>query len=175
MALRKADKEQLVRELTSKLSESKSTVFVNYTGMGVKQMEDLRKKMREQGASVIIAKNSLVKIAGEKANLPSDALTDSILTQQTAVIFGTDDAVAPIQHLGNYIKENEKPEVKGGVVDGIFHSKDGIIKISKLPSKEVLYAQVVGAVASPLYGTVGVLQANIQKLLFILTASAAQG
>ena len=70
------------------------------------------------------------------------------------------------------IKENELPQIKGGVVEGIFQSKDGILAISKLPSREVLYAQVVGGVSAPMYGIVGTLQANIQKLLFVLQAKA---
>jgi large subunit ribosomal protein L10 len=175
MAIHRAEKEQLVTALSQQFNESKSTVFVNYTGMGVKAMQDLRKQMRENGASVVIAKNTLIKLAGEKAQVPSEALTDTVLTQQTAVVFGNDDAITPIQVLGAFIKANEFPQVKGGIVEGQFQSKDGVIAISKLPSREVLYAQVVGAVSAPMYGVVGTLQANIQKLLFILSAKASQG
>jgi len=162
------EKKETVKDLTEKFESAKSVVFVDYAGMDMSSQDDLRNKIREAGGSIFIAKNTLMKIASEKAGLPAESREDSILTGQTAIVFGLDDSVSPIQVLGKFVKENEAPQIKAGVVEGSFQDKDGVIKISKLPNKEQLYAQVVGAVGGPMYGIVGVLNANLQKLVYIL-------
>ncbi|RJR28473.1 50S ribosomal protein L10 [Candidatus Microgenomates bacterium] len=165
-------KKQAVDTLETAMKAASSVVFVDYTGMSVKVTGDFRDKLRETSANVAVAKNTFIKIAGEKAGLPADALTDEVLSGQTAIVFANEDAVFPIQVLGKFARENELPKIKGGVVEGSFQNSDGIIKISKLPSKQELYAQVVGSVASPMYGIVGVLNANMQKLVYILSEAS---
>lgn len=157
-----------VSRLKQIFTDSKSSVFVNYAGMGVKQQQDLKKKLKEAGSSMLVAKNTYLKIAAENASYPAEVLTDTVLTGQTAVVISNQDAVAPIQILGKYISENELPQMKAGVVEGQFYDETNLKKLSKLPSREVLYAQVVGGVAAPMYGLVGVLQANLQKLVYIV-------
>src|SRR3989344_5474796 len=168
----KQAKKDKVEKVTNALKEAKSVVFVDYSGMNVKLQENLRDKLRETGGSVAIVKNTLIKIAAEAAKLPEESLDDTVLSGQTALIMSSSDAVAPIQVLGKFIKTTEFPKIKAGVVEGIFQNADGIIKITKLPSKEVLTAQVVGAIASPMYGLVGTLQGNLNKLVWLLKAKA---
>lgn len=170
----KNEKKQAVDKIADSLKESKSVVFVDYTGMDVQTQEDFRNKLRESGGVVKIAKNTLIKLAGQKAQLPKEALEDTVLSGQTAMIMATGDAVLPIQVLGKFVKETEKPEIKAGVVEGLFQDKDGIIKITKLPSKEELAAQVVGGVAAPMYGLLGTLNANMQKLVYVLDQARQQ-
>jgi len=169
------EKKEVVKVLTEKFESAKSVVFVDYAGMDMSSQDDLRNKIKEAGGSVLIAKNTLMKIASEKAGLPAESREDGVLTGQTAIVFGLEDSVSPIQILGKFAKENEAPEIKAGVVENVFQDKDGILKISKLPSKDVLYAQVVGAVGGPMYGIVGVLNANLQKLVYILKEASEKG
>lgn len=85
------------------------------------------------------------------------------------------DAVAPIQVLGKFVKENQVPQFKVGIIDGAFQGKEALLKISTLPTKEVLYSQVVGSLMSPMYGLVGTLNGNMQKLLYILKGVSTRG
>lgn len=168
----KQNKKDEVAALTDAMREAKSVVFVDYTGMSVKVAGDFREKLREADASMLVAKNTLIKIAGGQAGFPDEALTDEVLKGQTAIVFAQEDAVSPIQILGKFAKENELPKIKAGVVEGSFQSAAGIDKIAKLPGKNELYAQVIGSMASPMYGVVGVLNANMQKLVYILSEAS---
>jgi large subunit ribosomal protein L10 len=85
------------------------------------------------------------------------------------------DAVAPIQVLGKFVKENQVPQFKVGIIEGAFQNKEALLKISTLPTKEVLYSQVVGSLMSPMYGLVGTLNGNMQKLLYILKGVSTRG
>ena len=164
----KQDKKNKVAELTEILKSASSLVFVNYEGMNVSLVEDLRTALNEAGGKMLVAKNTLLKLAGQAAGLPKEAFTNEVLRGQTAVIIGVEDAVSPIQALGKFSKETELPVIKSGIVESLFQNAEGILKISKLPNREDLQAQVVGSIGAPLYGLVGVLSANMQSLVFIL-------
>lgn len=170
----KQEKKEYVNEIADTLKSATSAVFIDYTGMGVVAQQDLKTRLRESGGKMFVAKNTLIQLAAEKAELPADAITDELLSGQTAVVVGTDDPVAPIQILGKFVKETEMAKMKSGVVEGSFQNADGLLKISKLPGKEELYAKVVGGVAAPMYGLVGTLQGNLNKLVWILKAKVDQ-
>lgn len=171
----KQEKKDQVDSLSTKLKEAKSVVFVDYAGMGVSLQQDFKSKLREVGGTMLVAKNTLVQLASKKAEFPEEAASKDLLSGQTAMVFSGEDAVASIQILGKFAKDNEIPKIKAGVVEGVYQDEAGIVRISKLPSKEQLQANVVGAIAAPLYGTVGVLQANLQKLVFILDQARQKG
>lgn len=171
----KQEKKDYVSLLASRLKDAKSVVFVDYSGMGVKLQQDFKAKLREVGGSMLVAKNTLIKLAGKIAQLPEEATADELLSQQTALVFSGEDAVSSIQVLGKFAKDNEIPKIKAGVVEGVFQDKEGVLKISSLPSRQQLYANVVGAVASPMYGLVGTLQGNLQKLVYVLKVVSTNG
>lgn len=166
--MKKTEKIELVKKLTDTLKSAKSAVFVNFAGLTVRDQQDLKALLREQNAQMAVFKNTFIKIAAKEAGYPEETLTDTVLTQQTAVVYSNDDPIAPVQILGKYIADNEKPEFKAGVIEGQFTDSAGLLRISKLPGKETLYAQVVGGVSAPMYALVGSLQANLQKLVYIL-------
>lgn len=168
-------KEKEVEALERKLKETQSIVLIDFSGMDVKLQQELKSRLTEVGASMNVVKNTLLKLAGKKAKLPEETLKDAVLTGQTAAIISGDDAVSPIQVLGKFIDEFELPTLKVGVVEGTFTDKDGLLTLSKLPGKDVLLGQVVGGIASPMYGMVGVLNANMQKLVYTLSQAAKGG
>lgn len=161
-----------VEALNQEFGKASSAVFVDYTGMNMALLGELRDKLRESGGKMLVAKNTFIKIAGEQSGFPQEALVDEVLSGQTAVVIGYEDAVSPIQILGKFAKEKEFPKVKAGVVEGQFQTEANVIAISKMPGRDVLQAQVVGAISSPLYGLVGTLQGNLTKLVFILKQKA---
>jgi len=170
----KQEKKEQVTKLAEMMKAAKSVAFVDYAGMSVQAQEELKKKLREAEGTMLVAKNTLLKIAGAEAKMPEEAFSDAVLAGQTAMIAGGDDPVSPIQVLGKYIDENEVPQFKAGVVEGVFQNKEGLVQISKLPGKRELAGRAVGAIAGPLYGLVGTLQGNTQKLIFMLNAKASE-
>ncbi len=168
----KSEKPQYVTDLTTELKSASSVVLVNYSGLSVKKQQELKKRLKTVGAKMSIVKNTLFKRAGTEAKISEKTLEDSVLSGPTAMIMGTEDPIAPLQILYKFAKEFEIPALKVGVIEGNFQNKAGLEVLAKLPSKEILQAQALGAISAPLYGIVGVLQGNIQKLLYVLKSAA---
>lgn len=165
-------KEIKVAEIAQKLEDSTAVVLVNYTGLTVKKQQELKKMLQAVSASMFVAKNNLMQIASTKANLPSEAFTDEILSGPTAIVVTQKDPIATLQALSKFAKENEIPQFKVGIIEGSLYDKNSLIKLASLPSKEILFGQVIGTIASPVYGLVNTMQANIQKLLYILQTAS---
>jgi large subunit ribosomal protein L10 len=170
--MKKAEKPIFVENLTAELKTAKSVVLINFAGMTVKSQQELKKRLKEAGASLVVVKNTLLKRAAEAAKIDKEALNDTILTGQTALVIANDDAVSPISVLGKFAKEFEVPSMKVGIIDGAFYNSEALQKVSNLPSRDALLSQVLGALMAPEYGLVGTLQGNIQKLLFMLSQKA---
>lgn len=168
----KAGKITLVENLTKELAGAKSLVLVNYSGLNVKAQQDLKSRLSASGSRMVVVKNTLLKRAGEAAKIDKQVLEDSILQGQTALVISGEDAVAPIQILGKFAKENEVPKFKVGIVDGTFQDEASLAKLSTLPGRDVLLGQLLGALMASEYGLVGTLQGNLQKLVYILKSKA---
>lgn len=168
-------KEKEVEKLEKQLAKTKSVVLVDFAGMNVKAQQELKNRLKAAGASMNVVKNTLFRLAANKASLPKGVAEDEVLSGQTAAIISEEDPVSPIQVLGKFLSEFELPSLKVGVVEGEFTDKDGLLTLSKLPGRDVLAGQVVGAIAAPMYGFVGVLNANMQKLIYILKQKSQGG
>lgn len=164
----KAQKKSLVEKLEKELKEAKSVVLVNYTGLNVKAQQDLKNRLKEAGSRMIVVKNTLLKRAGEEAKVDAKLLDEQVLQGQTALVLSGEDAVAPIQILGKFAKEFELPKFKVGVVEGSFQDEASLKTLSTLPGRDALLGQVLGALMASEYGLVGTLNANLQKLVFVL-------
>ena len=171
----KQQKVELVENLTKELQGAKSLVLVNYTGLDVKSQQELKRRLNESGARMVVIKNTLLKRAIESAKIDNKMAADEILSGQTALVITDGDPIAPIQTLGKFAKENDLPKFKVGVVDGTFSDESTLVKISTLPSKDILLSQVLGSLVSPMYGLVGTLNGNMQKLVYILKSKAQGG
>ena len=175
--MKKAEKVTLVKNLANELNSSKSLIMADITGIRVNDQNRLRKMLASADAKLIVVKNTLLSRAiGNAQNLKSllEQVSPS-LTGQTAVIISQSEEVQPVQTLGKFIKELEMPKLKVGIISGNIYDESALIRVSKLPGKEILVAQVVGALSGPLYGLVETLQGNIQKLVYILNAKAQGG
>ncbi len=157
-----------VQKLAEMISKAKSVVFVDYTGLTVKTQQALKKALKESGGEMLVAKNTLIQLAMDQAQIAKGLPQGESLQGQTALIFADADPVAPIQVLGKFAGEFSLPKMKIAIVEGIFQDHDNLVKISNLPSKSTLLGQALGSISSPLYGLVGTLQGNLQKLIFIL-------
>ncbi len=153
-------KKQMVNELAEKLKNAPSAVIVDYTGITVEDDTAMRAELRKAGVEYTVFKNSITKRACEAAGF--EALTTD-LSGMTAIAVATEDAIAPAKILGKYAEKIETFDVKSGFIDGEILSRDGVIELSKIPSKEVLIGKVLGSLQSSLYGLAYVLQAYIDK------------
>jgi large subunit ribosomal protein L10 len=158
-------KEETVQVLTDKLTKANSLVFADYQGMTMTQLSDLRKNLRDMSAEFTVTKNNLLKIALKNSNMP---VSDDILSGPVATLFSFGDEILPIKTLTKAIKDNQVGKVLGGVMEGEVLDQAKVNKLSQLPSKDELRAKVVGSLGAPLYGIVGVLQANLRNLVYVL-------
>lgn len=152
-------KEQAVLDITDKLSRAKSVVFVDYKGMTMSQLSNLRKKIREVNAQFTITKNTLLARALPK--LPFKG--------PTATLFSYDDEITPIKLLVKALKDNAIGIIKAGFLGQEALDADKINKLAALPSKDELRGQTVGVLVAPLTGIVSVLQGNLRNLVYALS------
>jgi large subunit ribosomal protein L10 len=162
-----AAKSKVVEILKENISRSKLLVLTDYLGFSVKEMTQLRRQLRAENSEVKVIKNTLVERAVKESGLGELA---GHLKGPTAVILGYQDTVGPLKVLVKFIKDAEKGTIRIGVLDEKVFSQGDLTAISKLPSREVLLAKVVGSLQSPIVGLVNVLQGPIRKLVYVLSA-----
>jgi len=162
MAKTRKQKEALVKDLSERLGKMKAAVLVNYRGISVPQIQELRKKLGEKGADFAIAKNRLFKIALKEKQLECP---EEIFKGPLAISFGYKDEVAPSKIIKDFSKENELPEILGGFFEGKYVEKDVIEELAKLPSHEELLAKFVYVINAPVSGFVNVLRGNMTGLI----------
>ena len=168
----RAQKEKLVEELGQIFASSGVVVVAHYAGMTVKQMQDLRAKMRVVGGSVRVAKNKLAKIALE--GNPSAKMGD-LLTGMTVLAY-TEDPVAAAKVSEEYAKGNDKFVILGGAMGGTMLDPAGVKAVAAMPSREELLAQIasmIGAPASAIAGAIGAPASNIASILSTIEEKAA--
>lgn len=139
-------KKQLVNEIADKLKASVSTVVVDYRGLSVAQVTELRKQLREAGVEFKVYKNSMVRRAADAAELGD---LNEVLTGPNAIAFSTEDVVAPAKILNNFAKENEALEIKAGVIEGNVATVEEIKALATLPSREGLLSMLLSVLQAP--------------------------
>lgn len=166
MAKTRQEKEGIVSRLNEQLDSAKSTVLVNYKGLTVSETEDLRSELRKNEVSFSVAKNSLLSIALKDKGIE---IEKEILDQPLAVAFGATDEVSAAKGVNDFAKSHEALEILGGIYENQFIARDRVMTLANLPSREELYAKVVGSLASPLRGMVNVLSGNLRGLVNVLS------
>ena len=166
--MKKTEKEALVTELKTKMVGAKALYYTDFTGLNVKQMTDLRRRFRKGGVEYVVIKNSLALRAVNESGL-----TGTRLKGPTGIVIGKDPVTAA-KVLTDFAKEFEKPEVKGGLLDGKAIDKAQIVKLATMPSREQLMANLGAALQSPLAGFAGALNGVLSTFAGALEALRAQ-
>jgi large subunit ribosomal protein L10 len=172
--MKKTEKAFFVENLTEELKLATSVVLVDYTGLSVKDQQELKKNLKKVGARMFVAKNTLFRLAGNKAKLPEKSLEDTVLTGPTAFVLTEEDPIAPLQVLDKFASKKDIPQFKVGIIEGSFQAKDSLMKLAKLPGKDALLSQTAGSIGAPLHGIVTVLQANLHSLIYILKTKSGK-
>ncbi|MBV7508798.1 50S ribosomal protein L10 [Bacillus sp. sid0103] len=140
-------KQQIVSEISDKLKNSVSTVVVDYRGLSVAEVTELRKQLREAGVEFKVYKNSMTRRAAEATGL---AELNAALTGPNAIAFSTEDVVAPAKILNDFAKKHEALELKAGVIEGNVASADEIKALADLPSREGLLSMLLSVLQAPI-------------------------
>jgi large subunit ribosomal protein L10 len=159
------EKATIVEELSARLNESPFLIVTEYTGMNVAQFSELRLRLAGAGARCRVVKNTFLRRAAAEVGYPDLAQS---LAGQTAIVTGDSDVCAAAKILKGFSTEFQKPAVKIGVLDKAILSKEQIRALADLPAKEVLQAQLLGVLKSPLQKLVTLLNepgASLARLL----------
>lgn len=165
MALTKAQKQKIIADLKDKIAKQKAMVLVGITGLKVKDLSDLRKKLKANDSNLKVAKKTLIEKAFRESNLEFDKDKDK---EEIALVFGFKDESSSAKTVYQFGLANEKLKILGGFLEGKFKEAEEIIALAQLPTKEELLAKLVGSIASPISGLINVLQGNIKGLIYIL-------
>lgn len=165
------EKQGIVKGINERLGKAKSAILVDYRGLTVEEDTDLRNRLRKANIEYKVIKNTYLVFAAKDNGF--DELVP-FLNGPTAIAISYDDEIAPSKILYEYSKDNEKLELKAGIVDGKIVNANDIMVLASLPPKEVLIAQVLGGMKAPMAGLVNVLNANIRGLVVALNAIAEQ-
>lgn len=172
MAISKAKKNTLVAEMSEILQSSKMTVFAQYQGLTVADVQDLRKAAREAGVTVLVIKNRLVRVAMSDIDTYKDVDT-SALQGMLLYATSTDDEVAPAQVLNTFAKTHPALQFAGAFSgEGALLSADEVKSLASLPSKNELIGQVVSQLLSPVHDVTNALSGNLHALLDGVEAKA---
>lgn len=159
------EKVAVVEEIAEKLSKSQLAVLTDYRGLNVKDITELRKKLREAGVEYKVVKNTLTTLAARKLELTD---LEPHLVGPTAVAFGYDDPVAPAKILSDFAQEHKELELKVGVLEGKVIDAEALNDLAKLPNREVLLAMLLGAIQGPIGGFARVLAGPITGFVRVL-------
>jgi large subunit ribosomal protein L10 len=165
------DKVYSVQNLVEKLKQAKAVVLADYHGLNVAQMAELREKVKQSGGEFEVVKNTLLNRAAKESQIEIES---AVLQGPTAVLWAYEDQIAPLKSLVDFIKINELPKIKFGLLDQIVTPIEKIKELANLPSKEVLWARLVSTLQSPLFRLDNDLSTNLKKLLFILKTKGGE-
>ena len=165
MALTKVQKQKILEDLKEKIAKQKVMIFVGFTGLKVKDLSRLRKKLKAVGEEIKVAKKTLMGIAFKKAKIEIET---EKLPGEVALVSGYKDELTPAKIVYQFSQECPNLKILGGFFENKFVEAEKIIELAKLPTREELLARLVGSISSPISNLVSVLEANIKGLITVL-------
>jgi large subunit ribosomal protein L10 len=140
-------KKELVVEIADKLKASKSTIVVDYRGLNVAELTELRKQLRDAGIEYKVYKNSMTRRAADSVEM--SGLND-FLTGPNAIAFSNEDVVAPAKIINDFAKKHEALEIKAGVIEGNLVTVEEVKALAELPSREGLLSMLLSVLQAPI-------------------------
>lgn len=169
MALTKQQKEEIINDLKDKVDDQKTMVFVDFTGLGVKDLYNLRENLKEKKSLLKVSKKTLLGVALKDFD-PSLAERVRELDGELAIVFGFEDEVSPAKVVFNFSSQNNKLKILGGFFQGEYIDKDKVVELAKIPTEEELLSRLVGSLSAPISNFANVLNGNIKGLICVLNA-----
>ncbi len=167
----KAQKQEQVTALATRLARSPTVYVTDFTGLNVARITDLRRRLRKAGVDYVVVKNTLARRALKDVAVPG---LESHLEGPTALVLAGADPLAAAKVLADFVREHDKPAIKIGLVDGKTVTPEQVKRLAALPARPELLAQLGGAFQAPLAGFVGALQGLLQTMVGVFEALRAQ-
>lgn len=164
-------KEAIVGDIKEKIEKAQSIILLDYRGLSVAEVTNLRDQMRTAGIEYKVIKNTMLTRAANELGITG---TEEMFQGPTACAFGYADPAAPAKILVDFIKKVKKTEIKGGLLEGKVVGIDQIKYLAELPSKEVLVARLLGTLNAPITNFVGVLSGVPRAFVCALNAIREQ-
>ena len=161
--MNKEQKKIYIKEMTSQFENSEAVLVTHYQGLTVKQLDELRKRMREHGIIFKITKNRITKLALEKSKCKE---LSNLFTGPTAVAF-SEDAITSAKILTKFSKENENLKILGGIMGTDILDVDGVKNVATLPTLDEARAKIVGILRSPAQKIASILLAPASKIAIL--------
>jgi large subunit ribosomal protein L10 len=168
MAVTKDKKKEIIAELTDLFKNSKSVVFSNYQGISVKDVQTLRRNLRENDSQFKVAKKTLIKLAAKNAGF--DEIPEEALEGQVGVAFSMGDEIAAAKTLYDFSKTNDSVKLLSAFMEGKTLSKEETLELAKIPGKDELLAKMVGSMKSPISGFHGILYSLLRSFVGVVDA-----
>ncbi len=161
----KAFKNEKIEAFKEQVAKAKVAIVTDYRGLTVSEITDLRRQLQKEAGDYTVIKNTLAKVAiqGTEFEPLSEALEGP-----SAIAFGFEDQVAPAKVVTKFQKEAKKGDVRGAVLDGKFFNAEEVQELAKLPSKEELYAKILGSINSPASGIANVTNGVMRALVIAM-------
>jgi large subunit ribosomal protein L10 len=157
----------VLADLTDRLARMQMTVVADYRGLNVAEMTELRRKLQENGAEIMVAKNTLIRMAARAANHEE---LEPLLAGPTALTLAYDDVARTAKTLDQYLGTNSKISIRGGVLGHSPFDADGLKQVASMPSREQLLASILGGVQSPVSGVVGAISGLVSNIAYVVQA-----
>ncbi|MFH1565080.1 MAG: 50S ribosomal protein L10 [bacterium] len=163
----KQQKEEIVKNLADKLNKSKSTIFVDYKGLKVKELDELRDECEKQESEYFVAKKTLIKVAAANKTAGFDLKE---MKGNLAMVFGYQDEMVPAKIVKNFSKKYKMFKVLGGIMENKYIDESMVKSLADIPSKPELYAKLLGSLNVPISGFVNVFGGCLRNLAGVLDA-----
>lgn len=166
MGLTREQKAERTRELAERLKEVRALYLADFTGLNVQRLTELRTQLRAAGARLVVVKNTLARRAVQGLDFPE---IEAFLNGPTALVVGTEDALAPARILREFARENDqRPTVRAGIVERRLVTGEEIETLATLPPREVVLAGIAGSLGSGAAGIAGALAAVLRDVAVLI-------
>jgi len=166
MAVTKIQKQKILDDLKDKIAKQKVVLLIGITGLKVKDMADLKKKLKPINANLKVAKKTLIEKAFKENNLE---FSKDEYKEEMALLFGFEDEIMPAKVAYQFGLANEKLKILGGFLEGKFKKAEEMIVLAQLPTREELLAKLVGSLAAPISNFAYSLRYNLKGLVYLLS------
>jgi large subunit ribosomal protein L10 len=166
MAITREKKKKILEQLREKIEKQKIMIFIDFTGVKSKDLFSLRKKLKELGNDMKVAKKTLINLALKEKNL--NVVDVRKMLGEIAVIFGIKDEISGAKTVYEFSKENKNLKILGGILEKRFIEPEKIEELAKLPTREELLAKLVSSISAPISNFVYVLRSIPQNLVLVL-------
>ena len=161
---------KIVKDLEKRFNESTGIYFTNYSGLSVKQADELRTKFRDSSVDYLVTKNTLTRIAAKNTDFGEDGAVDEICNGQIGVAYTTADPTLPARVIKEFKKANNVLEVVGLFLDGVSFSPEDCEKIASMPSKDELLTKICIGLNSPMTKLASTLSSSMSGLVLVLSS-----